>query len=85
MAKTRVRVELLSDGIAALMQLPEMAAEVDAAAQRIASIAGPEFEVRPAEPHGDRVMALVIPTDEEGRELEARDKTLTKAVHACRS
>lgn len=85
MSKTQVRIEVLSDGIAALMQSAGIAAEVDAAASSIQNLAGPLFEVKPAEVHGDRAMALVVPIDMEGREAEARDKTLSKAVSACRS
>ena len=85
MAKTRVRVEVLSDGIAALMQTAGVTAEVDAAAGRIQSLAGDEFEVKEATVVGDRPMALVVPTGQEGREAEARDKVLSKAVSACRS
>lgn len=85
MSKTQVRIEVLSDGIAELMQSAGIAAEVDASAERIQQVAGPLFEVKPTEVHGDRVMALVVPIDTEGREAEARDKTLSKAVSACRS
>ena len=85
MSKTQVRIEVLSDGIAALMQSAEITAEVDAAAARIQQAAGPLFEVKDAQAVGDRPMALVVPIDTEGREAEARDKTLSKAVTACRS
>lgn len=85
MAKTQVQIELLSDGIAQLMQSAPIAGAVNDAAGRIASVAGPEFEVRPAEVVGDRAMALVVPSDYEGRYLEATEKTLSKAVSACRS
>lgn len=85
MSKVQVRVEVLSDGIQQLLSSAAMAAEVDAAASRIASAAGSEFEVKPAEVRGDRVMALVVPSDVEGMVAEARDKVLSKAVSACRS
>lgn len=85
MSKTQVRIEVLSDGIAALMQTEGVTAEVNAAAERIQSMAGDLFEVKEAEVRGDRAMALVVPIDQEGMEAEARDKTLSKAVSACRS
>ena len=85
MAKTQVRVEVLSAGIAALMQSAGITGEVDAAAQRIASAAGEHFEALPAQVVGDRSMALVVASDYEGLEEEARDKVLTKAVTSCRS
>lgn len=80
----QVKVEVLSDGLTALMQSAGIVAQVDANAARIASAAGPEFEVLPAEVHGDRAMALVVASDYEGLVAEARDKVLTKAVSACR-
>ena len=85
MAKVRVQVEVLSDGISALMCDPAIVAQVDAAAQRIASAAGPEFSAKPAQKVGDRPMALVVADGYEGRYLEATEKSLSKAVTACRS
>ena len=85
MSRTQVRIEVLSDGIAALMQTQGVTAEVNAAAERIQSMAGDLFEVKDARVVGDRPMALVVPSDTEGREAEARDKVLSKAVSACRS
>lgn len=85
MSRTQVRIEVLSEGIAALMQTQGVTAEVNAAAERIQSMAGDLFEVKDARVVGDRPMALVVPSDTEGREAEARDKVLSKAVSACRS
>lgn len=85
MARTQVRVEVLSEGIAALMQTAGMVAEVNAAASAIQQAAGDLFEVKEARVVGDRPMALVVPSEYEGRVAEARDKTLSKAVSACRS
>ena len=85
MAKVRVQVEILSDGVAALMKSAGIVAAVDSAAQRIASAAGAEVSARPAQVVGDRPMALVVPDGYEGRYLEATEKTLSKAVTACRS
>ena len=81
----RVRVEVLSDGISALMKEAAIVAEVDAAAQRIAGMAGDGFSALPAQVVGDRPLALVVPDGYEGRYLEATEKTLSKAVTACRS
>lgn len=85
MARTRVQIEVLSDGISALMKEAGIVAEVDKAAERIAGIAGDEFSAKPAQVVGDRPMALVVPDGDEGRYLEATEKTLSKAVTACRS
>lgn len=84
-ANVRARVEVLSDGISALMKHPAIVAEADAAAQRIAGMAGDGFSALPAQVVGDRPMALVVPDGYEGRYLEATEKTLSKAVTACRS
>lgn len=85
MARTKVRVEVLSEGIAALMQSAEIANEVTDAADRISNAAGLNFEALPARVVGDRAMALVVASDYEGMLEEARDKVLSKAVSACRS
>lgn len=85
MARTKVRVEVLSEGIAALMQSAEIANEVTDAADRISNAAGLNFEALPAQVVGDRAMALVVASDYEGMLEEARDKVLSKAVSACRS
>ena len=85
MARTRVQVEVLSDGISALMREAGIVAEVDKAAERIAVIAGDEFSAKPAQVVGDRVMALVVPVGMKGRIVEAKEKRLSKAVTACKS
>lgn len=85
MAKVRIQVEVLSDGISALMKEAGIVAEVDKAAERIAGIAGDEFSAKPAQVVGDRVMALVVPVGYKGRYVEATEKRLSKAVTACRS
>lgn len=85
MARVKVRIEVLSEGIAALMQSAEIANEVTDAADRISNAAGLNFEALPAQVVGDRAMALVVASDYEGMLEEARDKVLSKAVSACRS
>lgn len=84
MTAVRVRIEVLSDGISALMKDAAIVAEVDRAAQRIAGIAGDAYSALPAQAVGDRAMALVVPDGYEGRYLEATEKRLSKAVTACR-
>ena len=85
MAKVRIEVDILSDGVAALMQSPGIASAVDSAAKRIERAAGPEFHAKPAQVVGDRAMALVVPVGRKGRYAEATDKRLSKAVTACKS
>lgn len=85
MARVRIQVEVLSDGISALMCSQGIASAVDSAAKRIERVAGPEFYAKPAQVVGDRVMALVVPVGYRGRYVEATEKRLSKAVTACRS
>ena len=85
MPKVRIQVEMLSDGVSALMRSQGIANAVDAAAKRVERAAGPEFYAKPAEVVGDRVMALVVPVGNKGRIKEAREKRLSKAVTSCKS
>lgn len=81
---TRIEVEVLSDGVEALLKSAGIAAACESSAERIAATAGPEWSVvGPFQP-GDRSMFLVV-GDGEGNYLEATEKTLSKAVSACRS
>lgn len=84
MTAVQVRVEVLSDGVEALLKSAGIVATCESSAERIAATAGPEWSVvGPFQP-GDRSMFLVV-GDGEGNYLEATEKTLSKAVSACRS
>ena len=84
MTAVQVRVGVLSAGIEALLKSAGIAATCESSAERIAATAGPEWSVvGPFQP-GDRSMFLVV-GDGEGNYLEATEKTLSKAVSACRS
>ena len=85
MARTMVKVELLSDGVSQLMCSDGVRAAVDGAAQRIARTAGPRYVAKGSRIVGDRPIALVVPAGAEGAYDEAAEKTLSKAVTACRS
>lgn len=85
MAKVRIQVEMLRDGVADLMKSDAIVAAVDAAAKRIERAAGPEFHAKPAILRDERAVALVVPVGRKGRIVEAREKRLSKAVTACRS
>lgn len=85
MAKVRIEVDIISDGVSALMRSQGIASAVDSAAKRIERAAGPEFYAKPAQVVGDRVMALVVPVGMKGRRIEATEKRLSKAVTACKS
>lgn len=85
MAKVRVQVEIISDGVSELMRSKGIVSAVDSAAKRVQLAAGPEFFAKPAIVSEGRAVALVVPVGYKGRYAEATEKRLSKAVTACRS
>lgn len=85
MAKVRIEVDIISDGLSALMKSAPIVAAVNAAAKRIERAAGPEFLAKPAILRDERAVALVVPVGYKGRYVEATEKRLSKAVTACKS
>ena len=84
---TKVRIELVSDGIKALLNSQAMANECEKAATRIANAAGEGFEVMPAKSlgfGGGRVGYGVKAESYEAKVAESEDKVLSKAVSSCR-
>lgn len=81
----RVKVRLNSKGVQALLQDPALVEDLQARADRIAAAAGgaPDFEVD-AKVLGDRASALVVTATQAGREAEATDRALTRAIDAGR-
>ena len=80
---TKVRIELDHDGIRALLESAEIAAECERAAQAIASRAGEGFEVVGPQQRrygGGRVGYGVRAATYEAKLAEAEDKVLSKAV-----
>ena len=80
---TKVRIQLLSDGIRDLLVSAPVAADCETAAHGIASRAGDGFEVLPMREMGfggGRVGYAVYTATDEAREAEATDKVLSKAV-----
>ena len=80
---TKVRIELLHDGIRELLCSEAIGVECEKAAELIAARAGNGFEVLPLEEMdfgGGRVGSAVYTATQEAREAEATDKVLTKAV-----
>lgn len=80
---TKVRIELLSDGIRDLLMSQPIAAECEKAAETIAARAGDGFEVLPMRKQsfgGGRIGYAVKTATQEAREAEATDKVLSKAV-----
>ena len=80
---TKVRIELLSDGIRELLCSQPIAAECEKAAEKIAARAGDGFEVLPLRQMnfgGGRVGYAVKAATYEARKAESEDKVLSKAV-----
>jgi len=87
---TSIRVQINSDTIRKVLQSREMQAEVKRRAEAIADAAGgePDFEARVEVVGGSsklgRAMGYVAAATPAGREAEARDRTLTRAIDAGR-
>ena len=80
---TKVRIELLSDGIHELLCSAPIAGECEKAAQGIAARAGDGFvvlEMRQMGFGGGRIGYAVKADTEEAKIAEAEDKVLSKAV-----
>lgn len=78
----KIQIEHNSAGWANIFKSDGMRELVDAAGQRIAAEAGEHFEYRQSSNDRVTVAGFVSAIDEEGDELEATDKVLTRAVHA---
>ena len=80
---TKIKIELVSDGIRQLLMSEPIAKECEKAARKIAERAGDGFEVtemwRPSF-GGGRVGYSVKTATKEARIAEAEDKVLSKAV-----
>ena len=86
MAKVRIQVEMLRDGVSALMCSPGIVAKTNDAARLVAQKAGTKYYyAKTAQVVGDRPIALVVPVGNKGRLVEAREKRLLKAVTSCKS
>lgn len=79
------RLELDHDGIAALLRSQPIAGECEASARRIAAVAGDGFEVVGPRSTGQRVAYSVRGATEDAMVAEATDKSLSRAVQACRA
>lgn len=79
------RIELNSGGMRQLLNDPGVAAKCLSEARRVAKMAGAHFDAEGPYCPGSRALALVVPHDGKGAYLEATEKTLTKAVSACKS
>jgi hypothetical protein len=77
------RVKLNSRGMRALLRSPEMLADLERRAARIATAAGPGHEVEGSIGR-NRARAAVITATAEARIAEAKRRTLTRAIDAGR-
>ena len=79
----KIRVELNSAGIDQLLKSPEVMAELQRRAGRVAAAAGEGFE---AETYigRDRARAVVRSTTAKAARAEAQDRALTRALDAAR-
>jgi hypothetical protein len=84
MAK-KVRIKLNSAGARDLLRSPEIAADIDDRTRRIAEAAGgsPDFEASVVV-GTNRVHGSVNTATQAGREAEANDRALTRAIDAGR-
>ena len=82
----RIKVKLHNKGFAKLRNSPEVLAELDRRAQKIAAAAGEGFEATPAKAnHGGaapRGRATVGTTNYESRRKNAKENTLNQALWA---
>lgn len=80
---TKVRIELVHDGIRQLLMSQPIANECEKAAEKIAARAGDGFEVLPLRQlnfGGGRVGHAVYTATYDAKVAEAEDKVLSKAV-----
>lgn len=78
-----VKIELNRAGVRALLQSPEMLANLRERAHRIANAAGEGFEVEMTT-SATRAHATIRTATWAARRAEARDRALTKALDAGR-
>lgn len=83
MAKSTVRITMNKPNIRKLLRSPEMLADLERRAERIAAAAGPGFEVD-SEVGPNRARAAVIARTGEARHAEATRRALTQAIDAGR-
>lgn len=77
---TKIRLELNKAGVRALLNSPEVRSDLTARAHRIRNAAGPGFEVSQAS--GDRATVFIRTADRLGREREAKERALSRALTA---
>lgn len=85
MAVKGFRLKVNSDAVRALLQSPEVAADLQRRGNAIAEAAGgaPDFEVTSTK-NRDRAVTFVKTATIAGKKAEAEDRVLTRAVDAGR-
>lgn len=85
MAAKSMRIELNRAGIVALLQSAEVAADLTGRGERIAAAAGGDgdFEVTTST-NRDRTVVFVRTATAKGRQAEAEDRALSRAIDAGR-
>lgn len=80
-----IRIKLNSAGVKAVLQSPEMQADLQRRGDAMVAAAGgsPDFEAE-VSIVGDRAMGRVRTATTEGRLAEAKDRALTRALDAGR-
>jgi len=82
---TKVRIEMNGAGIRALLKSPGVAADIEARTNAVAAAAGGGEDFLPSVYVGKtRVRGSVITATQNGRQLEATDLALTRAIDAGR-
>lgn len=79
------QVEINSAVAEAVLNSVPVAMKCMGEANRVANRAGPHYMAKGPYHPGSRALALVVCADGTGAYLEATEKTLSKAVSACRS
>lgn len=79
----KIRIEISSAGIQALLKSPEVQADLEGRARRIAAAAGDGMEVS-SRIGKTRARASVITATRKARKAEAVDRALTSAIDAGR-
>lgn len=80
---TKVRIQINSPGVVAVLSDPGVARDLAERGERIAAAAGDGFEVD-ATRNRDRSVVFVTTATTEARKAEAEDRALTRAIDAGR-
>lgn len=77
-------IKLNAQALREIRNSPEVVAELEARAQRIAAAAGDGMEVKPTETGKNRARVAVVTATPSAMYREAKDRALTRALDAGR-